>query len=126
MLDFLSSLSITAVITIVLLYSVLGIWCLVDCAVTDTFSKGKKTLWIIVLAISCLLFNIFYALFITRSKILRTFTIVTFVLLIILVGFLAISHNNTGDAHKKVIKSHINKPVHIDNDVQQLHIKADD
>ncbi|BDI30035.1 hypothetical protein CCAX7_20860 [Capsulimonas corticalis] len=48
--------------------------CLIDCAITDEFSKSKKTVWIIILELTSFLGGLVYSIFITRSKFLRITT----------------------------------------------------
>jgi len=93
----------------------LHLGCLVDCAVDDDFSKGKKTLWVIVLQLTSIIGGLIYAIFVTRSQALRFSTILS--ILAIIGGVWYLVHNpqlNPPTAHAQpAVTTHKHVAKHI-------------
>ena len=86
--------AIVTVVALVFLLLIHHLCCLIDCANTDDFSKSTKTGWIIFLQLTSLFGGLCYALFGTRSGVLRGSTILAVLATIGGIWFLCTSQSS--------------------------------
>jgi hypothetical protein len=81
--NLIAAVGVTAIAALIFLVYIHVIWCLSDCAVSDSFSKSTKIGWVIFLSLSGCFGAFLYSFFATPSRVLRGVTIFAFIALAI-------------------------------------------
>jgi len=72
------------------------IWVIIDCAISDTYSKSKKIIWIILMFIMWGFLTAIYGVFVTKSRVLKITSIVSVLIVISFFGMMLIVPGTRG------------------------------